>query len=88
LNLSEHNFIDVVEGEASPGQKSQEVSFLSPAEKSTNLIALYDPNATTISIGTSLASTWELVFAQNGTLLFEGPTSPRYISIFDTNIRP
>lgn len=91
LNLSNHNFIDIVEDEPYPSrleQTTEEEAFLSPAEKSKNSISLYDPEAAMISIGTSLASTWELGFAQNGTLLFEGPTSSRYISIFDIFDQP
>lgn len=86
MNLSEHNFRSTVE--TFPSLSSRSTSPMSAAEKSTGSIAPYNSKVPLILIGTSLTSKWELGFAQNGTLLFEGPTSARYISIFDVNVEP
>lgn len=89
MNLSKCNFGDFVqEGPISPSSTQTKDSKESSSERSTNSIVPYNPNEPLISIGTSLVSKWELGFAQNGTLLFEGPTSSRYISIFDVHVQP
>ncbi|CUM57046.1 uncharacterized protein AC631_05530 [Debaryomyces fabryi] len=90
MNLSKYHFGDFVQKVPPYSSSSTQtgVSKESCSERSTNSIAPYDPNEPLMSLGTSLVSKWELGFAQNGTLLFEGPTSSRYISIFDVHVQP